>query len=129
MSYLELTDVTDSISRGVDMQPYLLEGDDAIVDLAERLGVRDPDDIESDPLHYKVRRYGVAWAMSRFCQDRIGASSPEVSPETNKYFVMYGVYKREVQDLETGISYEMMSGTVSAIRDRANHVSVTLFRG
>jgi len=128
-TYISVSDVTDSISEGIDLEPYLMEADDAIEDLAERLGVREATDIETAPIHYKVKRYGIAYALMRMCQDRIAKAQSDTIPEQNKYSIMYGLYRRELKELDGSISAEMMTGDVQQIRDRANNMTAVLYRG
>jgi hypothetical protein len=127
-TYLEISDIKDAVIRGQDIETYMSEADEAIEDLAERLEVP-ASDIEIAPLHYKVRRYGVAYVLMRFCQDRISAASADQPPEQNKYAILYGMYKRELKDLDGEISYEMVAGSVNRLRDRANLGTATIFRG
>ncbi len=127
-TYFELSDIKDAVIAGQDVEVYMAEADEAIEDLAERHAVAVAD-IETDPVHYKVRRYGIAYTLMRFCQDRISKASADQPPEQNKYTILYGMYKREMHDLESEISYEMLSGTVNNMRDRANLATVTVFRG
>lgn len=126
--YLEISDVKDNISTGQDLEPYLAEADEAIEDLAERLGA-EIDDIKTTPLHYKVRRYGIAYALMRFSQDRISAAQIDQPPDGNKYMILYSMYKRELKDLDGNISVEMVTGDVDELRDRANHGTCVIFRG
>ena len=127
-TYLEISDIKDSIIDDIDASPYMAEADEAIEDLAERHDVQVAD-IETDPLHYKIRRYGIAYTLMRLCQDRISKAATVQPPETNKYTILYGLYKRELKDLDNEISYEMLTGNVNTMRDRANMASVTIFRG
>lgn len=127
-TYIQLSDVKDGIVQGIDIEPYLREADEAIEDLAERLGATVAD-IETDPLHYKIRRYGIAYALMRVCQDRISAAQVDTPPDQNKYSILYGLYKRELKDLDGEISIEMVTGTVNEIRDRANLTTAVIFRG
>lgn len=127
MSYITVADITDGIAETFDLTNYIEESDSAINDLAERLGVRDPDNIDTDPLHWKLRRYAVTYVLRRLCQDKIGTGNLEV-PEFNKYLVGYNLYKAEFAKIESEISIEMIAGTVNEIRDRANLRTAAIVR-
>ena len=118
MSYIKVSDIKAKVAEGFQLQDYILEADDAIEDLAESLGVRDTDDIETDPLHFKLKRYGVVYILMRLCQDKMGANDVAIDL-TEKYLVQYGVYKKELVALKSEISREMVTGVVNQIGDRA----------
>lgn len=125
-TYLTADDIKSNLVRGFTIAEYLTEGDSEIVDLAERLGVRNTDQI-STPLHYKIKRYAVVFVLMRIAQDHIGSNSAEV-PDMEKYVVLYNMYARELQALRSQISIEMMTGNVNEVRDRAINTA-TLYRG
>jgi len=126
-SYLTADDVTANVAVGFDLEPYINEADGEIQDIAERLGIRSPDDsIQTNPLHYKIKRYGIAYILMRLCQDKAGSNNSEVS-DNEKYLNLYTMYRREVESLRPQLSYEMFIGNISAIRDRST-VSGTIFR-
>lgn len=118
MSYLNYDDIKATIARGFQIEEYLEETDNEINDLAEELGVRDTDNIETDPLHYKIKRYGVVFCLMRLCQDKMGTNNVEL-PELEKYTVLYNMYSKELNKLRSEISVEMFTGQVNEIRDRA----------
>ena len=126
MSYISVSDITDKIADGFDMTPYILESDQAVEDLAERVGVRTTTDICVAPVHYKIRRYAIVYALLRMCQDRVGAASVE-SPDQNKYLLHYGMCRKELDSLTPQINEQMFTGDVSAISDRVS--SVEIWRG
>lgn len=127
MSYISTSDVTANVAIGFDLEPYLLEADGEINDLAEKVGIRDTTDIEANPLHYKIKRFGIAYILMRLCQDKSGTNNVE-QIDLEKYLTLYNVYRKEVEALRPQISIEMFSGAVDEIRDRALN-SGTLFRG
>jgi len=116
-NYINANDIKANISIGFDLEEYLEEADGEIEDLAQKLGVSTTD-IETNPIHYKVKRYGVVYVLMRLCQDKIGTNNPDV-PEIEKYMVLYGVYMKEYERLKSEISVEMLTGNVNEIRDRA----------
>jgi len=126
MSYISTSDISDKIADGFDITPYILEADQAVEDLAERVGVRTVSDIKTNPVHYKIRRYATVYSLMRLCQDRIGAINPDM-PESNKYLIQYGMYKKELDSLVQQIGARMFTGDISSISDRVS--SVEIWRG
>lgn len=124
MSYITRQDIKDRIIDNFDIQAYLDEADSEIDDLAQKLGA---GEVEDDPLHYKVKRYAVVFCLMRFCQDKAG-SNQVTATEFEKYVVKFNMYHKELQALRSQISYEMITGAVDEMRDRAT-VTGTLFRG
>jgi len=127
MSYITVADIQDSIAEGIDLTNYILESDGEIEDVAEQVGVRDADDIETDPLHYKVRRFAVVYVLMRMCQDKVGVSNLE-NPQANKYLIGYEMYRAQLKELRSQITASMVTGDVDEIRDRANTQMGGLFR-
>lgn len=119
-------DIKDTIVDGFDIEDYLAKTDSEIIDLAESLGVAE-DDIENDPLPYKVKEYAVAFCIAELCQDKAGTNNVE-TPLFEKYMVKHSMYTKKLNRLRSQISYEMLTGTVDELRDRAV-VTGTLFRG
>ena len=118
MSYIKSSDIKAKIAEGCQLQDYILEADEAINDLAQTLGVRDTSYIESNPLHYKVKRYGVVFILMRLCQDRIGTNDPTYDTP-DKYQTSYDIYKREFVGLQDEINIEIMTGNVNSLADRS----------
>lgn len=118
MSYISVSDIKANIAQGFSLQDYIIEADQEINDLAEQLGVRDPDDI-ADPLHYKVKRYGIVYILMRLSQDKIGALDLGDMAGLEKYTVSYQMYKKELGSLKEGINFEMITGTVNETGDRS----------
>lgn len=125
-TYIQVDDIKSNIVQGFELQPYLDETDEEVRDAAERLGVRDPDDI-SLPLHYKIKRYAVVYTLMRLCQDKMGTNNVEM-PEMEKYAVQYGMYNKELEQLRGQMSYEMFTGEINEIRDRAVNTG-NIYRG
>jgi len=127
-SYFTADDVTANIAVGFDLESYINEADAEVQDVAERLGIRDQDtSIETNPLHYKIKRYGVAYILMRLCQDKAGSNNSDIS-DNEKYLNLYTMYKREVESLRPQLSYEMFTGQINELRDRATN-SGQLYRG
>lgn len=126
MSYISSDDILDTIVTGLDLSPYLAEVKLEIEDLAEQKGVRDTTQI-SDPIHYKLKRYGICYVIMRVCQDKLGLNDVSI-PELEKYKIKYDMYKKEIAELRDLITYEMITGTIGAIRDRVVNTGL-IFRG
>lgn len=127
MSYIKAIDIKSQLVNGVDLTPYMDECDDAIEDLAEVLGVRTTTDIETAPLHFQIKQYGINFILMRVCEDRMGVCNPE-SVAFDKYFNLAEYYKRRTAEYRKMISTEMVTGNVDQIRDRAA-MSGMIFRG
>lgn len=116
MSYIQVSDIKANIAQGFALQDYILECDEEINDLAETMGVGSSS-IETSPLHYKIKRYGVTFILCRLCQDKMGSN--DVTMETEKYLLQYGIYKKELAALKGEISQEMFTGQVNGMNDRS----------
>ena len=123
--YLKPADITSNLVVGVDLNQYMDEADEAIVDLAEVLGVEKTDIVV--PVHFQVRHYGVNYLMLRVCEDKMGTCSPD-SLQFDKYFQLSDYYRKRVADIRNRISVEMVLDQVNAQRDRSIMTGV-LFRG
>ena len=118
MSYIAVSDIKSNLAKGFKLQDYILEADGEIEDLAQALGIRDTSNIDTDPLHHKIKRFGVVYIMMRLCQDKMGSNSPEIDI-MEKYLVQYNVYRKELGALKGEITREMFTGAVDEISDRA----------
>lgn len=116
MSYLTAADIKSNLAQGFDLSQYLSEADSEVNDIAEKLGVRNTSSIAT-PLHYKIKRYAVVFVLMRLAQDKIGTVSVDVAVE--KYRDLYEMYKAELRELVTQITYEMVTGTVNSIIARS----------
>lgn len=131
MAYITTSDLTDNIINmfpSATISAKITLSTSAVNDLAERLGVRDSDDIETSPVHYQVKRYAEYWVYREICRDFIGTNNAEL-PEQEKYILKYKLYRQLVEEKEGEISKEMLTGDVEHIKDRANSITRTLFRG
>lgn len=115
--YISLDDIKANIANGFELQEYLDETDEIVEDLAEELGVRDPDNI-STPLTWTIKRYAINTILMRLCQDKMGTNNVEIG-DTEKYLALFGIYNKEADKYKKRISVEMITGNVNEIRDRA----------
>lgn len=116
MSYITTEDIKANLIAGFDISGYIEEAGQEIEDVAQRLGVS-VNDI-SLPLHYKIKRYGIAYLLKRLAQDKIGTNQPDVTLE--KYKDMYELYSTEVKELFPQLTYQMFTGTVKNIIGRTS---------
>jgi len=116
MSYITTEDIKANLIAGFDISGYIEEAGQEIEDVAQRLGVS-VNDI-SLPLHYKIKRYGIAYLLKRLAQDKIGTNQPDVTLE--KYKDMYELYSTEVKELFPQLTYQMFTGTVQNIIGRTS---------
>lgn len=130
--YIAFTDIRDRkmqehMNANVfDVNQYLSMVNDEINDLAEELGVRDTTDIETSPLHYKIKRYAI-YTFTRFvCEDMIGFNQLSLA-EQDGYRVKLEITNQRLEDLKPQITVSMMTGDVNEVADRGVE-SVRLFR-
>lgn len=110
--YLDATDIRSNLVNGFDITDYLVEAENEVNDVAQRLGVRDTTSIVQ-PLHYKIKRYAIVFVLMRLAQDKIGTNQPDIQLE--KYRDLYAMYKEELKELYSQITYEMLTGNVNSI--------------
>lgn len=110
--YLDPTDIKSNLVNGFDITDYLVEAENEVNDVAQRLGVRDITSIVQ-PLHYKIKRYAIVFVLMRLAQDKIGTNQPDIQLE--KYRDLYAMYKEELKELYPQITYEMLTGKVDSI--------------
>jgi len=84
-------------------------------------------DIETDPVHFKVKQYAVAWVGREMCRDYMGTNNNDLPVEIEKYAVKYKIYKDRVKELAGEITEEVLTGDVGDASDRAT--THRLFRG
>lgn len=129
-SYIDETDITDSAIQEAGLATELTAKmnlvDDALEDMAMQKGVEDTD-IETDPVHYLVKRWCVAWVCMELCFDMIGKNKDET--EADIYNVKYQHYQRRLQDAESQINAEVLMGTADTQRERPGPRTGTIMIG
>jgi len=120
MDYITSADVTNRLfnrQTEANKQIYIDMANDEIDDFAVRLGVKDPI---VTPIHEKIKRYAVQYAISIFAEDNIGANNSNgISEQTDVY---EGLFKRTryiLQNLKPEIVYVMFTGGVEDTVNRA----------
>lgn len=116
MSYITESDIKADFTTGIDLSDYISRADSEIIDLAERKGVRNTDDI-STPIHYKIKEYIVSWVLMQIALDSYGTNAVDTTYE--KYRDLYDIYKTRVNELYPQITYEMITGNVDSLVSRA----------
>lgn len=114
-TYITADMLSANVSDKFDVSTYIEEANEEIEDLAQRLGVADTTDISS-PLHHKVKRYGICYALLRLSQDKIGTNTPDIALE--KYTKLYELYQEELDRLNKQITKQMITNDVDEIVDR-----------
>lgn len=114
--YITAEDIKANLIAGFDISGYIEEAGQEIEDVAQRLGVSVSS--ISLPLHYKIKRYGIAYLLKRLAQDKIGTNQPDITLE--KYKDMYELYSNEVKELFPQITYQMFTGNVQNIIGRTS---------
>jgi hypothetical protein len=126
MSYISADDIKSNLIKGFDILEYIRESDDEINDVAQKLGISDSSDI-AQPVHYKIRRYGIVFILMRLAQDKLGTNSPDITME--KYQALYEMYRNELKDLYKQLTYEIFTGDVDSIISRTCSSTCGFYRG
>jgi len=125
--YIVDADITDNILTSFStLSDYVTDSDDAVESMAESKGVLDSDDIETDPVHFLVKKYAIAWVGMEMCLDYMGTNNNDLPVEIEKYAVKYKLYKDKIALLDSQITGAMLTGDVDEASDRA--IAVRLFR-
>jgi hypothetical protein len=117
--YITISDITDTIATGFTTEMtnvYIPRSTEAVNDLAETQGI-ESEDIETNPVHFKIKRYAVAYALRELCLDKIGFNNVEIA-EIEKYRIKYMEYNNRVNQLATQITPPMFTGEVDEAIDR-----------
>lgn len=132
MSYISASDITNQTLKAsaysTILSAKLTDADNAIIDLAERLGVRDSTNIETSPLHRKIKEFAIAWVCEELSLDLMGYNNVSIT-DYEKYRLMYETYKKRREKYEGQITKEMITGSVDEIRDRATSRTGIITRG
>ena len=127
-TYIDDVDINVNIIKQFPLTDYITRADKAVVDLAEELGVRNTADIETSPVHWKLKEYAKAYLIVDVCRDKIGTNNVETR-DVEKYIVTYDIWHKRLKELKSEITYPMITGEVDEIRDRAGIASGRVFRG
>lgn len=129
-TYIDSGDITDQVLLDTGLSTLLdaklTASDDAVEDLAEQFGV-EAADIETDPVHFKIKEWAVAWVGMKMCFDIMGKANAEI-PEIEKYKIKYNDYVAQLNSYRTEITYKILTGTVTEARDRGIRSGI-LYRG
>jgi hypothetical protein len=130
-NYIVAADISDKVISAFSATlttpwDYLTEGDNELNDLAQTLGV-DADDIEITPLHYKAKRFVIAFVCMRVCQDKAGVNA--IDEANDKYYAKFEMYRKEVAQLRTEITAGMLTDEEPGEIDRGGVGTGILLRG
>jgi len=135
--YIERADITDNvikifIDKDEDsLDGYFEETDNYLEDIAQLLGVPTEDiavDGTGQVTPFIVKRFCIVFLCMRVCQDKASTNNVETSPELDKYYVKYDLYKKELVELRKELTPEVLIANVNSIADRASEQTSYLFR-
>lgn len=116
MSYIKAEDLRANFVKGFDVSDYLEDTDNQINDIAERLGIRDISEIKTNPLHYKIKEYGIYYTYMKIALDKMWTNSPDANYE--KYSDINNQYSDKVKETFKELTYDMFTGNVDSIISR-----------
>ncbi len=128
-TYISATDITDMLftetAFSTLLTAKLTASDAAVVDLAEKWDVESTD-IETDPVHYIIKKWAAAWVCRELALDAMGKNNPDIA-DIEKYKIKYDIYKGLTAEYEAQINYEVLTGTVTEAQHRSTKTG-TLYR-
>jgi len=129
-TYINDSDITDLVLKdfGAELSAKVTLSDAEVEDMAERKGLIDKDEIETNPVHYQVKKYAINWVARELCLDALGKNNVDVS-QIEKYDRLYDVYRRRLRETDSAITKQILRGSVSNTRDRGGVNSDILFVG
>lgn len=137
MSYILRADITDNIVKifiekdADSLDGYITEADGYLNDIAQQLGVATSEiavNAGGQVTPFIVKRFCVCYVCMRVCQDKASTNNVETSPELDKYYVKYELYRKELVDLRKELTPEVLTDTVNSVGDRAADQTSYLFR-
>jgi hypothetical protein len=135
--YITHDDITDNVVKlfitkdDDSLDGYFAEADDKLNDLAQMIGVQTESidvDAEGQIVPFLCKRFLIAYLCMRVCQDKASTNNVETSPDLDKYYIKYNLYKNELAELQKEITPEVLTGTVNSISDRGSEQTNYLFR-
>jgi len=117
-NYITADDITDNLTVGSDMSSYISDANDAIEHLAKEKQV-DIEKIKTDPIDYKLKKYGIYYAIMLFLLDKAGTNNNDFPADIEKYKVKYEIYKRLIKEIYDDITWQMIAGDADNRSDYA----------
>jgi len=108
-AYIVYADITNKLfSRQTDAAKdiYLAHANEEIEDFAIRLGAVVADIV--DPIHYKIKRYAVNYALSLFAEDNVGLN--QETPDTDVYQDLFKRSQYLMQETRPDVTLVMFTG-------------------
>jgi len=120
-NYITIDDIDNRVFKRLNdtsKQAYVDEANDELEDLAKRQGV-DPADI-SLPIHVKLVRYAVLYALSRAGEDNTDFNNSDgYSAGDDVYEKLFKRSRYLIQNIKLDITPVMFTGDVETIDNRA----------
>jgi len=129
-TYILIADITDQILLdfpGTILQDKLDLSDKAVEDLAERKGL-ETSEIELSPVHHQLKRWNKYWVGKELCWDVMFKNNVEIDASLEKYKLKYDEYRKRLEETESALTREMISGDVVDQRDRVGLMTGILYR-
>ena len=130
--YIATTDIRDKvIATFTDLAGYVTESTNFMNDFTASKGL-ETTDIETDPLHYRVKEMLIYFAQMRASEDRIGLQANVAiraqSQPVDMYQQKYDRYREEFERLRDSVTEEMIKGIADTPAEYTN-MSIRLDRG
>ena len=126
--YITEPDIRVNVIKQFALTDHITRANLAVEDLAETLGIREVADIETNPVHWKVKEYAKAFLIIDVCADKMTTNNVDVA-ENEKYAYLHDIWLKKLSVLKQEITPAMMTGTVDEMRDRGLMGTGILFRG
>ena len=122
MSFISIEDITQTLFSRIEddeiKQVYVDLANAEAVSFAQTKKIFDPDLIKTDPLDSTFKLYLISFALYNFANDYIGLNDTEVS-EGDTYGKLFERSLFLINRYKPEITYEMLTGTVAEVADRA----------
>jgi hypothetical protein len=122
MSFISIEDITQTLFSRIEddeiKQVYVDLANAEAVSFAQTKKIFDPELIKTDPLDSTFKLYLISFALYNFANDYIGLNDTEVS-EGDTYGKLFERSLFLINRYKPEITYEMLTGTVAEVADRA----------
>lgn len=131
MANLVATDIKDELIKNIvtNDETYLDRADDALVDLASRMGIEE-DDIETTTLPYHVKEYLKAYVGWEVCFNNLGLNKQKIGQdglELDPYDIKLPFYEKRLDKFKSGMTAEILTGDADTPEEYASQ-SANIYR-